>query len=212
MQATVVKVNSGGNNTVFDTIVTGMSHGTASQSAIDYVSRGINKFQDFVTNSGHAIGKTAMNTFNVFTDNFIVDQIKDFSFNRDSVFNDNFITELTVDNISEANSMMRRVMMVQANIYELNKINRCTAFNDNYMDIDPEVKVLEDKYDYRRIHSGIIDENSDDGITIHYHQETLPWDTELTANQQVDILNTFNTMDNLLSEDIDPTNPELDEL
>lgn len=102
---------------------------------------------------------------------------------------------LTLEDVRSAQPIMQRYIMACPEIRELYNNQRCDGYSDTYIDAFPGA-IGETHYDYWKVMSGIIneyvDENGEDTWKVNiYGYDLEPNDTELTFDDKVDILSTW---------------------
>ena len=117
---------------------------------------------------------------------------------------------LDIDKIQEAPDVMKRFILAMPRLRTLYRQQQAVGYSEHYVDGDNTKAVGEEHYTYRRVMDGLAVENEDgEYICTSYLDEILQPDDELTIQQQVDILATWDTIDIILDSDTmeDPTNP-----
>jgi hypothetical protein len=115
--------------------------------------------------------------------------------------------------LQQAPTVMQRYVMAQPDVRTLYNRGMCEGYVDTYTDLHPGT-VGENHYDYRRVMNGIVvapgefDEVTSES-TWHattYDEDLLPDDNELEFDEQVDILQSWDTIRNaILHGKDDPT-------
>lgn len=103
---------------------------------------------------------------------------------------------------------MQRWIMAEPTVRELYHQQRCDGYSDTYVDMYPG-EVKDAHYDYRRVMNGVVTEDSDGAskFTI-FLDELVEGDRELTFDEKIDILNTWDIVSSLIKEGSDdPTSP-----
>lgn len=110
--------------------------------------------------------------------------------------------------LQQAPSVMRRYLMVEPTTRQWYYQQRLEGYVDHYTDPYPETPT-EDHYDYHRVMDGIVTEQEDGSISFtEYLEEPLEGDRPLVAEEQFDIINTWNRLaSQLFSGNDDPTSP-----
>jgi hypothetical protein len=125
-----------------------------------------------------------------------------------NLFKADTILELkTLEELQAAQPTMQRWLMSNPTIRELYLQQRCHGFKDTYHDPNPEGLRATD-YNWRRVMTGVVEETEGgDWTTTQYLEELLPDDVELTHDQKVDILSTWDVANLFLSTGFDVTDP-----
>lgn len=91
---------------------------------------------------------------------------------------------------------MQRWIMAEPTVRALFHKQRLDGYSDTYVDVDPQ-GIGEDHYDYRRVMDGILVVNEDpesegpEWTATSYLDELLPDDRDLSIEEQIDILQTW---------------------
>lgn len=134
----------------------------------------------------------------------------------DNLWGEDTITYLrTIGAIQQAPIVMQRYIMAQPAIRKLYNAQKCDGYSDTYIDVYPGT-IGNDHYDYRRVMDGVItfatvpSDSSDAELpsweSVTYLDELNIDDNDLLFESQVDIIDTWNVIENHLNaEKDDPT-------
>lgn len=104
-----------------------------------------------------------------------------------------------------AQTVMQRWMMANPTIRALYQQQRCDGYSETYKDMFPSA-IGEDHYDYRRVMHGIVqDDPEHDWKVSFYLDEIYEGDRELTFDEQLDILNSWEVAEAYIKRGEDPT-------
>lgn len=99
---------------------------------------------------------------------------------------------VTIDDIMHAPLIMQRYIMAEPLVIRKEYLKgRLDGYSETYSDVDPG-HIGEDHYDYRRVMDGVLyKDKCGDYIVNDYIEELLEGDRELTHDEQLDILKTW---------------------
>lgn len=111
----------------------------------------------------------------------------------------------TLDELQVAPPSMHRWLMAEPTIRHLYHNNQCDGYGDSYVDLEPG-KIGEEHSDWRMVMDGIVQETDDGWYFNQYIEDTLEEDVELLADEQFDILRSWEAMATAaLNREEDPT-------
>ena len=119
---------------------------------------------------------------------------------------------LNLEECYSAQPLMQRYIMAEPTIRQLYIDQRCDGYSDGpYRDLFPGW-IGPDHYDYQKVMSGIVneyvDEDGEDTWKVNtFSYDLLPSDADLTFDERVDILATWEVVRMAIEAGNDPTNP-----
>lgn len=105
-----------------------------------------------------------------------------------------------------AQPSMQRWVMANPVVRELYHAQRCSGYADTYTDLHPG-DIGEAHYDYRRVMDGVIVETEDDWYARFYMEDLVGDDRELTHDEKVVIMNTWDLVELFIKKGEDATDP-----
>lgn len=101
---------------------------------------------------------------------------------------------------------MQRWIMAEPTVRRMYHEQRCDGYSDTYVDNHPG-QIGRDHYDYRRVMDGIlVDSEEHDWKATVYFDDLLEGDRELTLDEKIDILSTWDVVASMMKEGSeDPT-------
>lgn len=128
-----------------------------------------------------------------------------------AIFQPNTVRSLwDLADLQNANPVMQRWIMAQPDIRQAYHEQRLDGYSDSYVDMHPG-QVGADHYDWRRVHNGLYVEQDHadyDWKHTQYFEDLLEGDRELTLEEKVDILSTWDVVQmHLQAAKDDPTSP-----
>lgn len=100
--------------------------------------------------------------------------------------------------IQNAPLTMQRWIMAQPDVREAFHNQRCDGFSDTYVDMHPG-KIGRDHYDFRRVMNGMVEDDEEHGYKVTFYLDELSeGDRELTLEEKVDVLSTWDIVRSLV--------------
>lgn len=175
------------------------------QRLIDYFSNSINTASQYLNNLGSRFIETTTNIFNKYNSNAAISAAKAIVSQLDTHINPDVILNLNEHNIMYAMPRMQEYIMVQPQMWELNRKQMCSGFNNMYNDVDPNVTSYKDHVRYMEVMDGIVQfDNDGNGFIETYSSSEME---ELHFIDQVSILSTWDTVVNFIYDGKDPSDP-----
>jgi len=114
--------------------------------------------------------------------------------------------------MGEANLAMQQYIIANPVVNKLYNDNMCNGFEDTYYDYEPGVTGKE-RYDYQRVMDGVVqfEDDNDDAFIMHYSNDDYV-ESPLNAMDKFAILETWQNVEMLIYQDIDPTDPDMGDL
>jgi hypothetical protein len=113
-----------------------------------------------------------------------------------------------IGQLQQAGTTMQRWIMANPIVRQAYHAQQCDGYSNSYVDMHPG-KIGEDHYDYRRVMDGVVQESDEhDWVAKFYMDDTLEGDVDLSHNQKVDILSTWDIANLMMAKaGEDPTSP-----
>ena len=114
---------------------------------------------------------------------------------QNSMSNKNFVHELkTIQDFREAPFVMQRWVMAEPETRKLYHDQLCDGYSNTFVDLYPGL-VGERHYDYRRVMDAVVQDCPEGGWECrNYWDELVEGDKELTIDEKVDIINTWDVL------------------
>lgn len=122
----------------------------------------------------------------------------------------NVVIELTgIEDVRSAQPIMQRYIMAEPTIRQLYFDQRCDGYSDSYVEIFPNI-LGKDHIDYRKVMTGMVeefvDEDGEDCWRVNqYTNELSEGEEDLSFDNKVDILHTWEIVRMAIERNIDPT-------
>lgn len=118
----------------------------------------------------------------------------------------------TIGQCQQAPLTMQRWIMANPTVRRMYQQQRLEGYSETYLDVEPNVRG-EEHYDYRRAMNGVIIDTDDGWYSTTYYDDLVEGDRELTLEEKVDILDTWDTVLYYIRQGgEDPTSPSNAEL
>ena len=179
----------------------------------NYIENQLTKFSDTVSDTGRVFLEQSVNLYNAVNSSAAIQSARSAIRQAKGIFHPNIVTEFhDIEEIRMAQPIMQRYVMAQPDIRNLYHKQRCNGYSDSYVDMEPD-EVGRYHYDYRRVMSGIIVDDEEDGWKVNmYIHDDLGEDTRLSSNDKVDIIHTWDLITMFIEAGKDPTSIEGDDL
>lgn len=125
---------------------------------------------------------------------------------KENIYSSNQIHRIyDLEGMQTANQINQRWIMAHTPIRELYFTNSLHGYGDSYINHHGET-VGKDNYDYRRVMDGMMTTVVNTDVISNYYEVLKEGDNEITFHQKADIINNWNLVNHILSEqDQDPT-------
>lgn len=184
-----------------------MLHRNGSQATQDFYQHSQQSFSSVLNDVGQQFAQAATSIFKEAFDSSAMRLAKAAMRKVESIWMTDEIQSITsIGNLQHAPLTMQRWIMACPEVREVYHRQECDGYSDTYVDMEPG-KVGEDHYDYRRVMDGTfrIDEDGDWVVT-QYFEELQPGDDHLSADEKLDIENTWDAIRNhMAAKKDDPT-------
>lgn len=196
-----VNVIQAGDPTVFDML----AFPEQSPANQVYIENQLSQFSNTVTDIGKAFLDASKDIYQKVNDSNAIRAARAALRTAKGIFHPNVITQLeTLDDIRAAQPTMQKYVMAYPEIRDVYHKQRCDGYSDTYRDMEPNY-IGEDQYDYRRIMSGMVVETDDGWECTTYAHDDLDGDRDLTVDEKVDILNTWDLIQGFMDAGEDVT-------
>jgi hypothetical protein len=194
MQVNTISTDSAGFNNIL------YSH---DNNVLEYLQQNISNAYERLQGYNSSFLETAMTMYDRVNSSEAIMRAKSMIHNIGGHMDPMGIYPISEENIYDANYNMQRYIMIQPDMYKLNKQQRCSAFEDTYLDVDPDSTVLEEHLDYRSVMDGLLTEDEDgNGVYTEYLDME---NTELHFMDKVAIMDTWDTVRNMVAQGLDPS-------
>lgn len=189
-----------------------LAYGEQNPNNLNYFKSHLQNIGDTLTDFGKQFYADAGAIYDRFNGSAAMQIVRNVTRAAKTLFQPNIIKSLfEIDEFQTSSTVMQRWIMANPTVRELYQAQGCDGFSDSYVDMHPNA-IKESHYDYRRVMDGVIvdsEEESDEPWFVkHYADEILDDDKELDINDKVDIMITWERIENYLrTGKKDPTSP-----
>lgn len=177
-------------------------------NTLNWINNNMNKAREALVGVGDTLMNTASMLYNKVNSNAAINSAKAMVSSQGDHGNQYMVYGLGYDNMGSANYIMQQYIMANPVVNKLYQDNMCNGFEETYYNPEPDVYGT-DRLDYRRVMDGVLTE--EDGCMVINHYSSTD-DVELEPYDKWAILSTWAQAEQLILNDIDPTDPEGGEL
>lgn len=187
----------------------GLALGLPSQDMLSYFQSQVSNIPQMIGQYGTMFKEAVQQTYDRFTNSDVMRAAKLALQHVHTAENRDVIRPLcSMEDFQTAQPIMQRWIMACPEIREVYHKQRCDGYSGVYVDNHPG-QVGEKHYDYRRVMTGVVQVNEDEGdfVIKHYYEDLEPGDADLFHEEKVAILSTWDigrTMIKAMQQD--PTN------
>lgn len=176
------------------------------QRVIEYFNNSISKAGQYMSGLGTRFMDMNRAMFERHNSDEVISAAKAIMSQLDTHINPDVIIALSEYTIMHAMPRMQEYIMVQPDLWELNKKQMCSAYNNSYYDADPKAASYKEHVRYMEAMDGIMqfDDNGDAYFETYSSSEM----EELHFLDQISIRTTWETVVNAIVNGIDPTDPD----
>lgn len=195
----------------FNAGIYGMPH----QNNLDYFKNQINTLSalNVVSNLGKSFIEGAKSVYDRFNSSEALNLVR--AVNRQSkvMFQPEMVKSLfDIVDFQTASITMQRWVMANPVVRQMAIDQRINGYSDTYVDYQPG-KIAEQQYDYRRVMTGVVQQQDDTWFVKHFIDNLREGDTTLSSFDKLDILNTWKICEMFLqAKQSDPTSPYNDSM
>lgn len=171
----------------------------------EFLSSQFNDISNYAKNTSQDFFKSAYNLYDKISGSTAMRMARQASVAVGNLWNADDIRELiNITQMQLAQSTMQRWMMANPVVREKYHKQQMDGYSESYIDLYPK-DIGESHYDYRRVMNGIA-VDKDDKVLCYTYPDDLNEEIELSHEQQVDIINTWDRTNIYLKYGIeDPT-------
>jgi hypothetical protein len=171
-----------------------------------FVQQQLSGFNNSLTDVGRSFIETSRSIYDQFNNSNAIRMAKAVVRMAKGIFHPNTIYELNdLEVMRSCQPIMQRYMMAEPTIRKLYHQQRCDGYSDTYYDVQPKV-VGVDHYDYRRVTDGMVNDDDDGWTCVNHYEDLRPDDKDLSIEEKVDILKSWELAEMFIKAGEDPTN------
>ncbi len=174
------------------------------EKLLNYLQGTIDTASQQLGNVGNFFVNTAQNLYNKYNSSAVINAGKALVSRLDNHLNPDVIMEYNENNIFNATPKMQQYIMVQPELFELDRSQSCNSFDGTYYNVDSKVTTYEEHVRYKEVMDGMLvfDNDTDDAHFVTYSDSEME---DLHVIDQLAIQNTWDVVANLIANDIDPS-------
>ena len=201
MQVNVVK----GGEQAFNALV----YKPPEQGLLDYFQNNLNNATQMLGDAGQNFMNTAYNMYDKFNSSAVINAGKALLMNVGTHLNQQAIYYVDQNHMPNANLIMQSYIIANPVMNNLYQKNMAYGFQDTYFDPEPD-NVGVERYDYQRVMDGVLTyDKEDNGIITRYFNSD---EVELDSMEKITILDTWQQVEYMIANGIDPSDPDQGEL
>jgi len=177
---------------------------------LDYFHQNMQRAVDTFSGVADNFVNTVTNLYDRYNNSALINATKALIHGTGMHAGQDVIYPLDETHIPEANLMMQHYIMANPNVRELYDKNMCHGFQETYIDYEPD-NTGKERYDYQRVMDGVLQFEEDGSGYVEYYSNEDYYEP-LDILDKSAILETWNAVNNLIYDDIDPTSPDGEEL
>jgi hypothetical protein len=199
----MIAVNTikGGMSTMND-----MLYGAPNQGLINYFAQNIQNASNVMQNMGQQFIDRTMEIFNNFNSDEAINRAKSLSFQANIIMDQNAIMAVYENNYGNMTYRMQQQIMSHPVVFNLWQDGRCYGFSDTIIDPTLGYDKVEETTNHIQYMDGLATEDDTCVFTTSDDSE------DLHILDKVAIYETYNTVNNLIAQGIDPTTLDKEEL
>lgn len=196
-----------GGNVVFDALAYGVDQ---RPETTNYFRQEIENIGTTLTDVGRNFFSNARTLYDNINNSEVMRMARSAIQTAATLFTPNVIMPLiSLEQFQTAGLVMQRFIMANPVVREKYHAQQCQGYSETYIDMYPK-DIGESHYDYRRVMTGVIQEDSDnESWSVKFYPDDLvEGDKELMHDEKVDIIKTWDYVNLFIeSGDKDPTCP-----
>jgi len=176
---------------------------------LSFLNDNISKAVEYTSNAASGFANTVVNMYNKFNSSESLNAAKLMLYNAGTHLNQDIIYPVMYDNLGNANLIMQRYIISEPQMNNLYTRNMCYGYQDTYVDID-KGSVGKDRLDYQNVMDGVLQHDNDGNGYFNYYSNSD--DTILHKFDKLAILETWDNVALMISNGLDPSDPDNNEL
>ena len=179
------------------------------QATLNYLQANYESFMAKAKQLNNEFVGAVKGVYNYFNNSGIVQKTKDILIRNGSNLSNDSIYILNSETVFNPGLLMKNYMMANPHIYNLYQENRCSGYEDEWHDNEKGTPA-EWRNDYLYAIDGIgqWDDDNDELVITHYHGVDNP----LSTRERLAINESWDTLNFMMANGIDPTDPNKGEL
>lgn len=187
-----------------------MLYNVPSQNTLHWLNNNISRAKNVLGGVADGLVDASINLYNRVNSSSVINAAKELVGSQGGHGNQYMIYGLSDRTMGGANYIMQQYIMANPQVQRLYNDNMCYGFEETYFNPEPGV-YGEDRYDYQRVMSGVLQEDDEDNCMVIKHYSNCD-ETEISVNDQFLILESWAHAENMILNGIDPTDPDMGKL
>jgi len=177
---------------------------------LNYINNSINSATAKLGNIASNFIDTTRSIYENYNSAAVINSAKALVSTLDNHINPDVIIRYNTSTVFNATPKMQEYIMVQPELFDLNRNQQCSAYDDMYYNVDPSVKNVEEHIRYKEVMDGMLQfDDNGDGFIVSYSSSEID---DLHPIDQFSIRDTWDAVADLIANGIDPSSPDGDEL
>jgi len=165
----------------------------------------MNRARDALSGIADGLVDSTVSLYNKVNGNACINAAKALVTDMGGHTNQYMVYGLNAENMTSANFVMQQYIMANPVVQDMYADNLCHGFEETYYNTQPGV-AGDDRFDYQRVIDGVMHVEGDDMVVRHYSNTD---DVELPTVDKFLILETWEHLECMLLNDVDPTDPNV---
>lgn len=180
--------------------------GHLDQQTSNWLGERANALRNTISGAASQFFDQAKTMYAMISTNDAIQALRNLTAKTDNVWNSNVIHSLTtIEQLQTAAPIMQRYIMAQPELRKMYLNGEVEGYADSYENLHGDRTGIR-HYDYRRVTDGIVTATEEYAVFNNFYEVIPDGDVELTLYQKVDILRSWNTVNDALDEhEEDPT-------
>lgn len=180
--------------------------GHIDQQTTSWLGERANALRTTISGAASQFFDQAKTMYAMISSNDAIQALRNLTAKSDNVWNSNVIHSLsTIEQLQTASPIMQRYVMAQPELRKMYLNSEVEGYADSYENLHGD-RVGIQHYDYRRVMDGIVVVNEETASFNNFYELIPEGDKELTLYEKVDILRSWNTVNDALDvHEEDPT-------
>jgi len=182
-----------------------MLYNVPDSNTLNWLNSNMNRAKAALTGIADGLVDTTVSLYNKVNGNACINAAKALVTDMGGHTNQYMIYGLNAENMTSANFVMQQYIMANPVVQGMYADNLCHGFEETYYNTQPGV-TGEDRLDYQRVMDGVMHVEGDDMVVRHYSNTD---DVELPTVDKFLVLETWEHLECMLLNDMDPTDPNV---
>jgi hypothetical protein len=181
--------------------------GHLDQGTMGWLGERTDALRNTVSATASAFFDQARSMYQMISSNDAIQALRNLTVKNDNAWDTNTIHAIsTIAGLQTAAPVMQRWIMAEPRLRQMYVNNEVDGFSETYTNLQGD-NIGAKQFDWRQVNTGIVKFKEDEAYFTNYHEE-LYGNDELSVSQRVDILRTWNAVNDALDAgEEDPSSP-----